>query len=185
MSQTVCVWELMSHPVASTDPEARLSDAGRIMRELHVSGLPVLDTEGHVVGVVSEKDLVQALDLSAGISSLRGLLDLLFEVAPPGEPTMFEGCRQRLDNARVKDAMTSPAITVSPSTTATEAALRMVRDQIHRLPIIDRQGQLIGIVTRADLILGSLPEKERNRPRSLQPSPSQPAETASEPFSDA
>jgi len=163
------VSEIMTRLVGTTRPNARLIEAARLMRELHVSGLPVVDPDARVVGVLSEKDLVRTLDLSAGISSPRGLIDLLLASAPMRGPSLFDICRSRLENGFVRDAMTSPAITLPPTATIAEAAERMHRDHIHRLPILDDAGKLVGIVSRADLVAALAPSRAGRRRGGLHP----------------
>lgn len=163
------VSEIMTRLVGTTRPDARLFEAARLMRELHVSGLPVVDPAGAVVGVLSEKDLVRTLDLSAGISSPRGLIDLLLASAPARGPSLLDICRHRLENGFVREAMTSPAITLPPTATIAEAAERMHHDRIHRLPIVEESGKLVGIVSRADLVAALAPERAGRRRGGLHP----------------
>ncbi len=185
MESGIPVSDVMTRAVASTRPDAKLFDAGRIMRELHVSGLPVLGEDGRIVGVLSEKDLVRKLDLSAGISSPRGLLDLLLESAPARGPSLLDLCRHRLQNASVRDAMTSPAITIPPTMNAADAARTMYRERIHRLPVVDASDQVVGIVTRADLIAATVPASERPHRGSLHPQPKSHPRRAADPYADA
>jgi len=184
MERTVRVSDVMTHEVVTTRPDARLDEAGRLMRELHVSGLPVIAPDGRVVGVLSEKDLVRKLDLSSGVSSPRGLLDLLFESAPKNGPSLLDLCRRRLEKAFVRDAMTSPAITTSPAATAADAARTMYLHRIHRLPVVDDLGRPAGIVTRIDLIAASVPAAERRR-GALRPRHAHAPRAPADPFGDA
>lgn len=153
----------MTHEVAFVRPETRLVEAGRLMREMHVSGLPVVGQDERVIGVVSEWDLIRSVDGATGVSNPRGLLDLLLESAPERGRSLFEVCRHRLENGYVRDVMTSPAITVSPTMTAGEAARSLVNESVRRLPVVNDNGKLVGILTHIDLIRGDLPPEKRRR----------------------
>src|SRR5262249_10355933 len=99
------------------------------------------DADGSVVGVVSEGDiLVKERDRASGNGSL---LDHLFEA---------DGDWLKHDARDAGDAMTSPAITIRPGRTVAEAAALMLDRCMNRLPVVDRDRQLVGIVTRADLV---------------------------------
>lgn len=162
------VAQVMSAAVFTTRPEERLIEVARTLREQHISGLPVLGEKGRLVGVVSESDLYRTLRASTGLASLRGLLDLLLGSAPPGGADPLELGRRRLARARVTEVMSSPAITVASDASLELAARRMRRARVNRLPVIDRAGRLVGIVTRADLV-GGLSEGAPRRHGRLKP----------------
>ena len=134
------VAELMIHPAWSVEPMTTLRDAAAVMVAKEISGLPVIDGEQRVVGVVSEADI---------LAKARG-------PAPhPGSP----GGRRRRDDSAAKanaicvaDAMTTPAVTVTPDASVAEAASLMVERDVERLPVVDDGGRLVGIITRADLV---------------------------------
>ena len=128
----------MSRDVITVAPETPLKDAAALLVRHSISGLPV--TEGDVVvGVISEADIVSR---STGRQESRGLLGLLF-----GDR------RDEADvaDARVRDAMSSPAITIGPGRQVAEAARVMVERRVNRLPVVE-DSRLVGVVTRADLV---------------------------------
>jgi CBS domain-containing protein len=112
--------DVMTSEVVTVSPEASLKSAAGLLAEYRVSGLPVVDSAGAVLGVISEADI------------------LLKEV---GDPALT-----------AEQAMTSPARTIGPDRPVTEAAKRMLGESVNRLPVVDEDGNLIGIVTRADLV---------------------------------
>ncbi len=146
------VGEIMTRSVVTIRPAARLIEAARLMREFHVSGLPVVGADGRVAGVLSEKDLVRDLHRAAGVASPRGLLDLLLDSSPAKGPTLLELCRRRLERGQVADLMTPRAVTVRPTVPVRELAERMEREGVHRLPVVDASGSLVGIVSRRDVV---------------------------------
>jgi CBS domain-containing protein len=132
---------LMSNHVVTASPETPLKDVARMLTRYRISGIPVCDPDGAVLGVVSEADI---LCKEQGIApEPGGLLGWLFEKADA------EG--HRLLARTAGEAMTSPAITIPPSASVNEAARIMMRRRINRLPVVD-DGRLVGIVSRADLV---------------------------------
>jgi CBS domain-containing protein len=111
------------------------------LAEHRISAAPVLDAEGNVLGVVTEADLLLKQEHA----------DLEFNV-----PLAWSRRRRReRDKAAAVVAgklMTTPAVTVSPTATVTEAARRMHTAGIKRLPVVNDAGRLVGIVSRADLL---------------------------------
>jgi CBS domain-containing protein len=129
---------VMSTHVVTISPETTLKDAAARLVRYGVSGLPVVDDAGRLVGVLSEADI---LAKEAGSSPRDGMLAWLIGESP----------RPVLDARTVADAMTSPALTIGPERTAREAAARMLAEGINRLPVIEGN-TLVGIVSRADLV---------------------------------
>lgn len=142
----------MTAIVVTVGPDARLEEAARLLRVHHISGLPVVGPDQRVVGMLSEHDIVRELHRATGVGSARGLLDLLLESAPSKGESILEVCRRQLKNTRVSDAMSSEVVTVDGAASLEEAARRMAAHKIKRLPVIDAHGDLVGIVTRADLV---------------------------------
>ena len=134
--------ELMTTPVLSIGPEASLKDVAEIFVERGISGLPVCDVENHVVGVISEGDILyKEHDPSTGQKG--GPLAWLIDGNTPAV------IKSRA--LTVREAMTSPALTVTPWSSVSEAARLMTERGINRLPVV-RNDELVGIVTRTDLV---------------------------------
>jgi len=134
----VKIRSVMSTHVVTVTPETTLKDAASRLARYGISGLPVVDDQGRLVGVVSEADI---LAKEAGSSPRDGLLAWLIEDERP----------RHLDARTVADAMTSPALTIGPERTAREAAARMLAEDVNRLPVTEGD-TLVGIVSRADLV---------------------------------
>jgi len=136
----------MTQEVVSIAPHATVLEAARLMRRYHVSGLPVVSGGGEVVGVLSEKDVAQALDLV----SPGGLLDLVLD--PTGlTETRLAKMRDRLGTVRVSEVMSSEASVIAPDAPIEAAAQIMRERKINRLPVVD-SGRLVGILTRHDVL---------------------------------
>ena len=164
------VGHVMTQLVMTTSPEANLDQAARLLRECHVSGLPVVDRDEHVVGVVSEKDLVRALHKAAGVGLPRGLLDVILGSAPAHGPDALTVCRNRLKNTRVSEVMSRSVVSIGPDTTLLEAARIMKSHGVNRLPVLDSEQRLVGIVSSCDIVGDLSPTPLRAR-GSLHPSP--------------
>ena len=135
------VKDLMTTPVVTVEPSAPFKEIVARLAEHRVSAVPVVDDGRRVLGVVSEADL------------------LLKEEFPEPEQDLplWWTKRARLDRAKAaasvaRDLMTVAVVAVSPDATVAEAARRMHTAKVKRLPVVDRTGRLVGIVSRSDLL---------------------------------
>jgi CBS domain-containing protein len=145
------VRDVMTSEVVGVWPATRLKDLARLLSEPLISGAPVVDEDGEVVGGVSEADLV-AKQVGRSLSR-RTPLDWIFG----DRPSAWE---QRARAATtVAQAMTAPAITVDADRPLREAAALMVDWGVNWLPVIEA-GRLVGIVTRAGLVRAYLRRDE-------------------------
>jgi CBS domain-containing protein len=136
------VHEIMTTDVLTIGPEAPLKDVARILVERRISGMPVCDIERHVLGVVSEADILfKERGRPSEGSALVGWM-LGGDVTPDAAKSAAR---------TVDEAMTAPAITISPFRFVDEAARLMTEHGVNRLPVV-RDGELVGIVTRTDLV---------------------------------
>jgi CBS domain-containing protein len=134
------VADVMTTEVLTVTPEASLKQVAELLSKCGISGLPVVDAERHVLGVVSEADII-------------------LKERRPDRPNfwhrLFDGRAQLSAKAAARtagEAMTSPAVTVTAERRVDAAAGLMLDRQVNRLPVLDRDGKLAGIVTRADLV---------------------------------
>ena len=146
------VREAMTPNVITVRPETPLKEVAQVLIDANVSGLPVVDDSGKVLGVVSEADFLIKGQGALAIRHRR-LARLLGESG---------SSRQQLNKLAARtaaEAMTTPAVTIEPSHSLAEAAARMIQRRVNRLPVVDR-GWLVGIVTRADLVRAYLRSDE-------------------------
>jgi CBS domain-containing protein len=134
------VAELMTTDVVTVTPETPLRDAAAVLAERKISGLPVVDAEGRVVGVLSEADIVAK---AGGATREHRLLGWLLE------PDL--DLADKIAARTVSDAMSAPAITIDAHRRVHEAAKLMAAEGINRLPVVDGE-RLVGIITRADVV---------------------------------
>jgi CBS domain-containing protein len=136
------VKELMSEKVVAVGPETPLKDVAAILMEHRISGVPVVDAQREVIGIVSEADILvkeQGPECYHG-----GITGWLF-----GGGVVED---ERLSARTAAEAMSSPAITIRAEKTVSEAARTMIESGIKRLPVVNGEGRLCGIVTRSDLV---------------------------------
>jgi CBS domain-containing protein len=131
----------MTADVITTTPETALKDAARLLGARGISGVPVVDADGDVVGVLSEADILAQQGPSP--QDDRGALTRLLHRGAPANG--------KRDARVVGDAMTAPAVTVASYTSIAYAAGLMLEHGVNRLPVLDH-GRLAGIVSRADLV---------------------------------
>lgn len=134
------VQDVMTRDPKTVSPEASLKEVAQTLMDGRISGLPVVDESGAVVGVVSEADIVGK---EAGAPHERSLI---------GRLVHGDVDAARLEARTVAEAMTSPAITIRENREVAEAARIMTEKEVNRLPVLDDDGRLVGIVTRADLV---------------------------------
>jgi CBS domain-containing protein len=143
-SRTLFPRQLLVRDVMTPDPrrvtaDSPLDQAARLLLGSIFTGLPVVDREGRPVGVVTQGDL-----LGAGLPLRLGLL-------AASEEAGVEAVLQTLVRRQVAEVMTSPAVTIGADRPLTEAVELMLERQHKRLPVVDRQGQLVGMLSRLDL----------------------------------
>ncbi len=138
------VQDVMSTDVATTDPDALLKEAAKELVRRRISGMPVVNSDLQVVGVVSEADIL-AKESSDRRGGRGGFLQWLID---PGDPWI----RARFDAVTVGEAMSTPAQTITPDRPLAEVATIMLAEGVNRLPVVDRNGKLVGLVSRGDLV---------------------------------
>jgi CBS domain-containing protein len=131
----------MTKSVVSAYPSASFDEIIRVMIERDISGMPVIDEGHHVVGVIAEPDLLAKTRSTDDRRRGRWTSLLAGRPPQPAPPTMKAG-----------ELMTSPAITVSPEATIVCAARLLDSHRIKRLPVVDEDERLVGIITLRDLL---------------------------------
>lgn len=119
------VSEVMTKKVIHCRSDETLSACSRKMGELDVGSMPIVDGHGNLVGIITDRDIT--------IRAVANDVDVT--------------------EAPVGDYVSTPVITVSPETDIEEASLLMSEKQIRRLPVLDKDGILIGMITLGDLAL--------------------------------
>jgi CBS domain-containing protein len=137
----------MTHNVITTTPEASVTEAGELLESHRISGVPVVDRSGRLVGVITQSDLVQrARDLE--LPPAINLLDLRIFIETPSH---FRRRLEKMLGGTVKEVMTPDPITVAPGTPVPELAALMERKKVHTLPVVEGD-KLVGVIGKIDLI---------------------------------
>jgi CBS domain-containing protein len=139
------VGEVMTSEVVDAHPETSFKDVARLLDRHRISGLPVVDHDDKVLGVISETDLIRFQAARSTPGRVRWLRTR----------ALRRSARQATTAARATTAgelMSTPAVTVHPEQRVADAARVMERHHVDRLPVVDEEDRLIGIVTRRDLL---------------------------------
>jgi CBS domain-containing protein len=137
------VQDVMTQDVRTIAPEASLKDAAGQLVDHGISGMPVCDAGGRIVGVLSEGDILYK---ERGRTDPRSRLLARLVNGAAARTARKSAART------VREAMSAPAITIAATSQAAAAARSMVEHGVNRLPVVDWDGLLVGIVTRADLV---------------------------------
>ncbi len=135
--------EIMTRDVAAVQVDTPLKEVAALMAQRGVSGVPVLDAGDRVVGVISEKDFLRSMS-AGGITSFMGVV---------AQCLQEKGCKALgIRQGKAADLMSAPAVTVGEDTPVLEVIKLFKEKGINRVPVLDFQGRLTGIVSRGDLL---------------------------------
>ncbi|MGG6241612.1 CBS domain-containing protein [Nodosilinea sp. AN01ver1] len=146
MAKTVA--DVMTPNPISVTPDTVLKDAIQLMADNHVGGLPVINADNDLVGILSESDLMwqtTGIDMPAYIMLLDSVIYLK-------NPTQYNQELHKALGQLVKDVMTDHVITVEPDKSLREAAHLMHDKKVRRLPVVNSEKQVVGILTRGDIV---------------------------------
>lgn len=146
MPKTVA--DVMSRDLIIVRPETPLQEAIEILAERRISGLPVVDETGKLVGILSETDLM----VRATGATPPAYIMLLDSVIYLKNPATHERDLHKALGQTVGEVMSQNPITTSPDKSLRDAARVMHDRKIHRLPVLDADNNLIGILTRGDIV---------------------------------
>lgn len=139
--------DIMTKEVITIHPETEVGQAAKLLLEHHVNGLPVVDKEGRLVGIICQSDLI-AQQKRIPLPSFFIMLD---SYIPLTSPKNIEKELQKMAAITVADAMTSNPVTVDPGTDLEDIATLMVKNNIHTLPVLDK-GKLVGVIGKEDIL---------------------------------
>jgi len=140
------VKHVMSKDVVYVDLADTVHEAINLMVENRVAALPVLDGRGHCVGMFSTSDL---LEIAREVNEDLLLLD---EISSLSGGWLVEKLKQGLGESRIEELMTSGVETIDSEATVSHAARELMRHHVHRLPVVDKSGRLLGIISTMDIV---------------------------------
>ncbi len=152
ITRSVKARDIMTRDVISVDIDVSLKRVAELMAGNAISGIPVVNKDKKVVGVISEKDFLSRM----GAKSSKSFMGVVAECLK-GKGCVAVSIREQ----SARDIMTSPAITVSEETGVNEIAGMFTGKNINRVPVVSLEGVLTGIVSRADIVRASF---TRDRP---------------------
>ncbi|MCZ7371485.1 MAG: CBS domain-containing protein [Candidatus Methanoperedens sp.] len=137
----VPVKDVMTGNAICISKDADIHEAARILSENRISGLPVVNEEKRLIGIVTEADILY----SAGMEKSHNFGDILRNILGEPHPKIRNG-------SKVEEIMTTRVITTSPDRDIREVAKILDEKRIKRLPVVDKNNKLIGIISRADIL---------------------------------
>lgn len=138
------VADIMTPRAITVRPEASVAEAARLMLRDGISGLPVVDAAGAVIGIVTEGDLLRRAETGTERRRPRWVEFLL-------GPGKLAGEYVRSHARKVEEVMTAKVVAAAPATPVEEVVALMERHRIKRLPVLER-GRLVGMISRANLL---------------------------------
>ena len=155
INRSITARDIMTAPVVTAKRSMPLRDVALLMADKGISGLPVLDNDNKVTGVISEKDFLAHMGSSGRTTFMAVIADCL----------KGSGCVALPIRAKkAEDIMSIPPVTISPGTTLLEIATLLTERRINRVPVVGETGEIIGIVSREDIIMAT--HKGKPEPRS-------------------
>ncbi len=146
LTRSIPTVSVMTREVVSVRESTPLKEVAEIMAARKISGVPVVGDSGQVLGVISEKDFLNVMGAGQADSFMMVIAQCL----------LGKGCLAAPGRAKfAADIMTSPAVTVKPETPILEVADILTKKKVNRAPVVDAEGRLIGIVSRADVLKSS------------------------------
>lgn len=138
------VKEIMTRDVKSISPDTNAREALGLLEHLQISGLPVIDSNGKLVGMFTEKDILSYI-LPSYIEKVG---KFIYEENPKATKRKF----LELDNIKVSRIMRKDVVSTTEDTTLCEVARIMLIQKARRIPVLNKNGDVLGIVARCDVL---------------------------------
>ena len=139
--------EIMTTKVITVTPETSVETLAGILSEHRISGVPVTEADGSLVGIITEKDLIRK-NARLHIPTVFRIFDAFVALERPGK--MLDEMK-RMAATNVGDICTRKVVTVNPETTVQDIATIMSERNVHLLPVLE-DGNLVGIVGKVDVV---------------------------------
>ncbi len=139
--------DIMSTEIITVTPETEIAQAARLLLDNRINGLPVVDTQGRLVGIVCQSDLI-VQQKRVRVPSLFTFLDGYITLTSTRH---FEREVEKIAASQVRQAMTPDPASVSPDTAIEDVATLMVEKNYHTLPVV-ADGRLVGVIGKEDML---------------------------------
>ncbi len=144
---TILARDIMTRKVVALSPEQTVTEAAKILTENHISGAPVLDDQGALIGIVSDSDLI-IQDVKLHFPHYIQLLDSYIYL---GSLAKFESTLRKAVAAKIKDIMTTEVTATTPDASIEDVATAMVRQDVGLIPVLE-DGRVVGIISKGDIV---------------------------------
>lgn len=147
MAAEQSVTSIMTTEVLATVTHVTIPVVARILTDHDISGLPVVDEDGQLVGIITENDIVSheiSVDSPAFVPFLDAIIRMPFDTS--------EDDLRRVLAITAEDLMTSPVYSVTTDATVREVATLMFERKVNPVPVLDRDHRVVGIVSRSDIV---------------------------------
>ena len=148
MEEKRLVKDIMVKEVITIQKDASVEELSELLIKNKISGVPVTDSDGKLVGIATEGDLI-IKDTDLHFPRYFKLLDSIIYLESLNK---FKKNLKKFLGTKVEDVMTAEIKTVKEETPISEAANMMIKYNINRVPVLDSKDELVGIVTRADIV---------------------------------
>lgn len=138
--------DIMNRDVVTMNASGTIHEALILMEENRVSTLPVIDNQDHCVGILSSSDLV---DMTRDVDDDVYELD---HADPASQRYLVEKLIHSMGSESIQSFMSETVATVDSAATILTATRKMLKEQIHHLPVVDQSGRLVGIVSTMDIL---------------------------------
>lgn len=167
--RTYRVSDIMRTEVVTAAPTDSVGRVARLMAENQLPGIPVVSDDGEIIGIISEGDLVER-DAEVTVPSFFAFFDAIIAVDAGQD---FDEELRTVLATTAEELMSSPVYNILPTATITELATLMIQENVNPVPVVNDDLELIGLVTRADVV--RLIAKLENAPAS-DPAPVDPTD---------
>lgn len=144
--------DIMTTDVITVKKDTSLKDLAKLLYENHINGVPVVDEDGLLIGIICESDLIRK-DKKLHIPTVVAIFDWVLYLESPKK---IEKEIQRINATKVEDLYTKKVVTVDEKTPIDEIATIMEQKKIYTIPVMDGD-RLVGVVGKADLLRSLIP----------------------------
>ncbi|MCK4784171.1 MAG: CBS domain-containing protein [Desulfobacteraceae bacterium] len=144
--------DIMTTDVITVKKDTSLKDLAKLLYESHINGVPVVDDDGLLIGIICESDLIRK-DKKLHIPTVVAIFDWVLYLESPKK---IEKEIQRINATKVEDLYTKKVVTVDEKTPIDEIATIMEQKKIYTIPVMDGD-RLVGVVGKADLLRSLIP----------------------------
>lgn len=138
------VQEIMSRDVIGIKPDDNVKEASNRLFQLEISGLPVIDEQGKLKGMFTEKNILQYI--------FPSYIEKIGRFVYEEEPKSIKKRFMELENMKVAQLMRREVVTVFEDTAVSEAARIMLTQKVRRIPVLNKENKVVGMVAREDVV---------------------------------